>query len=131
MSLDRLFDSIDGLRNTAVVGMAFGEPQEVEGKVIISVAEVGMGFGLGFGQSMAAIATPEEVEEPAPEGQSGGGGGGGGSNARPIAIIEITPQETVVKPIEDETRITLAGIVMVAWCVFWLMATLRAIFGKH
>ena len=125
MSLEKMFASIDNLRDTASVSAAFGEPQEVEGKIIIPVAEVGLGFGLGFGQGTS----PETEETPAGEGE--GGGGGGGANARPIAIIEISEGEAVVKPIEDESKIALAGIAMVAWCVFWLMATLRAIFGNR
>ena len=39
-------------------------------------------------------------------------------------------EETVVKPIVDESKIALAGMAMVAWCVLWLMAALRGIFGK-
>ncbi|MBN1579179.1 MAG: hypothetical protein JXA89_00645 [Anaerolineae bacterium] len=120
-----MFASIDNLRDTASVGKAFGEPQEAEGKIIIPVAEVGLGFGLGFGQGT----TPETEEAPVGEGE--GGGGGGGANARPIAIIEISKEETIVKPIVDESKITLAAIAMVAWCIFWLMATLRAIFGEQ
>jgi len=123
MSLEKMFASIDNLRDTASVSKAFGEPQEAEGKIIIPVAEVGLGFGLGFGQGT----TPESEEVPVGE----GGGGGGGANARPIAIIEISKEETIVRPIEDESKIALAAIAMIAWCVFWLMATLRAIFGKQ
>jgi uncharacterized spore protein YtfJ len=125
MSLERMFASIDNLRNTASVSAAFGEPQEMEGKTIIPVAEVGLGFGLGFGQG-----TSPETEE-APDEAGEGGGGGGGANTRPIAIIEITDGETVIRPIPDETKLALAGIAMVAWCVLWLMATLRGIFGKR
>ena len=125
MSLEKMFASMDNLRNTASVSTAFGEPQEVEGKIIIPVAEVGLGFGLGFGQG----ASPETEETPAGEGE--GGGGGGGDNARPIAVIEISEEETIIRPIEDENKVALAGIALVAWCIFWIMATLRAIFGKN
>ena len=50
MSLEKMFASIDNLRDTASVSAAFGEPQKVEDKIIIPVAEIGLGFGLGFGQ---------------------------------------------------------------------------------
>ena len=127
MSLEKMFASIDNLRNTASVSAAFGEPQEIEDKIIIPVAEVGLGFGLGFGQG-----TPPETEEsPAKEGEDVGGGGGGGANARPIAIIEISEGETVIKPVIDESKIVLAIIAMIGWSVLWLMATLRGIFGKR
>ena len=42
MSLEKMFASIDNLRDTASVSTAFGEPQEAEGKIIIPVAEVGL-----------------------------------------------------------------------------------------
>ncbi len=123
MSLEKMFASIDELRSTASTGAAFGPPQEVEDKVLIPVAEVGMGFGLGFGKN-----AQEGPEAPPNEGK--GDRGGGGANARPIAMIEVTEKETVVHPIEDETRTTLAGIALIAWCVFWLLATLESIFGR-
>jgi len=118
-----MFTTIDNLRSAVSAEAAFGPPQEVKGKVLIPVANVGVGFGLGFGKG-----TLEGAEKPAGEGESGGSGGGGG--ARPIAVIEVTETETVVRPIQDEGKITLAGIALVAWCAFWFLATLRAIFGK-
>lgn len=123
MALEKMFAAIDNLRNKASVSAAFGEPQKVEDKIIIPVAEIGLGFGLGFGQGRS----PETDETPAGE----GGGGGGHAKARPIAMIEISEGETVIKPIADESKIALAVIAMVAWCVFWLMLTLRAIFGER
>ncbi|MBN1934972.1 MAG: hypothetical protein JW934_09925 [Anaerolineae bacterium] len=123
MSLEKMFASIDTLRSTASVEAAFGQPQEVEGKVLIPVAEVGMGFGLGFGKGVS-----ESEEEPAGEGE--GGGGGGGANSRPIAVIQVTQEDTTICPIQDEGKIALAGIALVAWCVFWFFATLESIFGK-
>lgn len=123
MSLEKMFASIDNLRSIASVDAAFGKPQEIEGKALIPVATVGMGFGLSFGKGAKA------EEEPA--GESEGGGGGGGVHSRPVAVIEVTEAETVIRPIEDETKTTLAETALVAWCLFWFFAALRAIFGKH
>jgi len=123
MSLEKMFASIDDLRSTASVEVAFGKPQEVAGKVLIPVAQVGMGFGLGFGKG-----TPEGEEAPAGEGE--GGGGGGGASSRPIAVIEVTQEDTVIRPIQDEGKIALAAIALVAWGLFWFFATLESIFGK-
>lgn len=123
MSLEKMFTTIDSLRSTASVEAAFGKPQEVKGKILIPVASVGIGLGLGFGKGTAG-----GEEKPLGEGESGGSGGGGG--ARPIAVIEVTETETVIRPIQDDAKIALAGIALVGWCVFWFLATLRAIFGK-
>ena len=125
MALDRMFEMLDQLRQTASVDAAFGEPQEIEGRVFIPVASVHSGLGLGFGQG-----TDGEQEEGEPPAEGEGGGAGGGAGAKPIAVIEITPEETVIRSIEDETKIAMAGIAMVAWCVFWMSVTLSAIFGK-
>ena len=37
----------------------------------------------------------------------------------------------VVKPVTDEGRIALTGILTGAWAIMWIALTLRAIFGKR
>jgi uncharacterized spore protein YtfJ len=122
-----MFRVVEGLQDTASADVAFGKPEEIEGRVLISVAAVSTGFGMGFGQAAAGESTEEEMPSAGDE----GGGAGGGSRSRPVAVIEVTPEETIVKPIVDEGRIALAGIALVAWAVFWVTATLRAIFGHE
>ena len=129
MSLDKMFQTIEHLRDTASANAVFGEPREAEGRLIIPVAQVRLGLGLGLGQGMPEEASEEPDKEP--EGAAEGGGGGGGAGARPVAILEVTPEETLIKPIVDESKVALAGILLVGWSVFWLMLTLRAIFGRR
>ncbi len=117
MALDRMFQTMESLRELTSVKAAFGEPREVEGRVLIPVARVSIGFGMGFGS--------EEKEKP-----TEGGGAGGGGGASPVAMIEVTPETTVVRPILDETKIALAGVALIGWCVFWLMITVWAILGR-
>ena len=127
MSLERMFQAVEGLRETASADLTLGEPRIVEGRVFIPVAAVGTGFGLGFDQEMV-----EGSEGADPEGEEQAEGGvGGGAGSRPLAVIEVTPEETVVRPILDETKIALAGIALVGWVVFWLTATVRTIFGSE
>ena len=125
MALDKMFDSIEGLRGTACADATLGEPEAFEGKVLIPVAAVSTGFGLGFGRS--GVTEQEEDDSSADT----GGGAGGSAKARPLAIIEVTAADTVVRPVVDETKIALAGIAMGAWVIFWVGATVRAIFGKR
>jgi uncharacterized spore protein YtfJ len=149
MSLDRVFAIVEGMRQVACADAAFGKPQEYEGKVLIPVATVSTGFGLGLGQTVGdeceqapgeSETTPEESQTPVkPKERIGedtareaeGGVGGGGVRSRPIAVIEITPTATVIRPIVDEGKVLLAGIALVAWIALWLSLTLQAIFGRE
>jgi uncharacterized spore protein YtfJ len=140
MSLERLFEVVEGLRQTAMADAAFGDPQEVAGRVLIPVSSVMTGFGLGFGRGMPEQEPEQESEVPwdmeqAPEGEdqeaAEGGGGGGGAGSHPVAVIEVTPETTIVRPILDETKIAIAGILLAGWFVFWLFTTVRAVFGRR
>ena len=71
MPLNRLFDAIERVRDSAQWRAAFGEPLVLEGKTVIPVAQVGYGFGLGFGHPNEI---PEEEGVLAAEGQGGVGG---------------------------------------------------------
>lgn len=139
MSLERMFELLEGLRQTATADAAFGQPKEAEGRVIIPVSAVGTGFGLGFGRGMPEDEPERESEVPwdmeeAPEGgdegAAEGGGGGGGARSHPVAVIEVTPERTIVRALVDETRVAIAGIALAGWVIFWLLATIRAVFGR-
>jgi uncharacterized spore protein YtfJ len=126
MSLNRLFDTIENARETAHWRAAFGEPQVVEGRTIIPVAQVGYGFGFGFGQGTG----PSEAEgEPVAGGE--GGGGGGGVSAKPLGVIVVTPEHVRFEETEDTSKIAVFGIAMVALSIFQVAKTLRAIFGRE
>jgi uncharacterized spore protein YtfJ len=125
MSLNKLFDSIEQARDAANWKSAFGEPQVVDDKTIIPVAQVGYGFGFGFGRGGSM---PEEEGEPEMEGE--GGGGGGGASAKPYGVIVVTPENVYFEEVEDSSKIAVMGIVMVAFSIFQVSKTLRAIFGR-
>ena len=139
MSLDRMFELIEGLRQTATADAAFGQPQEVQGRVIIPVSAVGTGFGLGFGRGTPQDETAQESEVPwdveeAQEGdddQAEGGGGGGSARSHPVAAIEVTPDGTIVRALVDETKVAIAGIALTGWVIFCLLVTIRAVFGRR
>jgi hypothetical protein len=41
--------------------------------------------------------------------------------------VRISTEGVQFEPIFDQTRIPLAGILMAAWSVFWVAATIRTI----
>lgn len=126
MSLNKLFDSIEQARDAANWRSAFGEPQVVEGRTIIPVAQVGYGFGLGFGSGGPA---PEDEGTPTAGGE--GGGGGGGASAKPCGVIVVTPDDVYFEEARDDSKIAILGMVLSAFLVFQIASTLRVIFGRQ
>lgn len=126
MKLEDIFKAIEDMRDKASVTAVYGEPVAVGERTIIPVADIKYGFGLGYGEGPSRS---DEEEEPPPVGQ--GGGAGGGIAARPVAVLEVTDEGVEVKPVTDEGRIAVAGILTGAWFIFWAAKTLKAIFGKR
>jgi uncharacterized spore protein YtfJ len=112
----------------------FGEPTREGATTVIPVAEVMYGFGAGGGYGKpAAGETAEAGEEAAATagaGEGGGSGGGGGGRAKPLGYIRLDADGAHFDPIQDQSRIALAGIAMVAWAIFWVTATIRAFVKK-
>lgn len=108
MGMDKWMDVFQGLKETATVEKVFGPPQTMGDRTIIPVAEVAYAFGGGFGKGKKK--EPAEGEE-APEGE--GGGGGGRVKARPVAVLEVTPEGLCVVPIRDETKMEIAKLTAV------------------
>jgi uncharacterized spore protein YtfJ len=123
--VQKLIDALADLREKANVNACFGEPVTIEGCTVIPVAEIAYGFGLrgGYGTE-AEQQTPQETSV-------GGSGGVGGVRARPLAVVEVTPERTWVEPIIDEQELALAGALLTGWSVFWLARALAKIFGRQ
>lgn len=114
---------VQGLGTSAV----FGTPVTHHGTTIIPVARIVVGFGYGGGYGRGsdnAGSTPDTAGNNA---EGGGNGGGGGGRSTPCGFIRIADDEVKYEPIADATRIPLAAMIMVAWIVFWVMATIRVI----
>ena len=123
MSLNRLFDTVESARETANWRAAFGEPQEVEGQILIPVAKVTHAYGLGFGSGESP-----EVEDAASHGE--GGGVGGAASSRPVGAIVVTPEGVHFEPALDQGMLVLAGLGVAALSILQFTKTLRAIFGR-
>ncbi len=124
MDIEKILAEIEASPRSANVRTVFGEPIQVGDRTIIPVARVGGSFGLGFGRGTRPTA-PGAEGAGAESGQ--GGGGGAMVSARPIAVVEISPDKVRVRPILDVTRIALGGLLLVAWNVFWITLTIRAL----
>ena len=128
MSVNRMFDSIEQAREAANWRAALGEPQVIDDKTIIPVAQVSYGFGLSFGRGGQM---PEDDDEPESGGEGGEGlSGGGGVSTKPYGVIVVTPENVYFEETEDSSKIAVMGIVMVAFSIFQVSKTLRVIFGR-
>ena len=127
MSVNRLFGLIQEARESANCKAAFGEPQQIEGKTIIPVAQVGYGFGLGFGQGARASGA-EGAGEPSPEGE--GGGGGGGASSKPLGAIVVTGDDVSFESTMHEGKIALVALALGALILWEVGRTLRALLGR-
>ena len=106
------------------IGAVFGEPTHEGNVTIVPVAEVNAMFGFGYGSGEGPAPAKEGEESVMATG--GGGGGGGRGSAKPRGVVKITADGVSYEPIVDPLRISLAGIAMVAWAVFWITLTIRS-----
>ncbi|MGE5488843.1 MAG: GerW family sporulation protein [bacterium] len=113
MALQEMFETLAGrLGSSATVRNVYGEPIPVGDRTIIPVAKVGFGFGGG-----AAPARAGEEQEP----HAREGGGGGGAGAKPVGVIEVTPQGTrFIETGSSRKLITIAAVsfaagILVSW----------------
>lgn len=113
-----LKDMVDRLKSSASVDVVFGQTREVQGKAIIPVASIRYAFGAGGGEGTGSAAGEGQ---PLPAGS--GGGGGGMVRAKPVAVLEVTPEETRVLPVMDYSQ--LASMALGGFLLFWFLRTLR------
>jgi len=123
--LQAVLEKVTGGIADADVNKVFGKPRELGNRTLIPVAEVSYGFGAGYG---FAEDDDETDGETTAEQAEGGGGGGAGARVRPLAYIEVGPEGTKITSIEDEQKIALAGILLVAWIAGWVGLVIKEIF---
>lgn len=96
MDTQAVLDQLGAIKDAGTVERVFGQPQTVGERMVIPVAEVRTCLGFGFGSGR------KSEREDAPKGE--GGGGGGGVMARPVGVVEVTPEGTNFVPIESPHR---------------------------
>ncbi len=114
---DMLKNMAENLKSSASVDTVFGETREMQGKAVIPVASVQYAFGAGGGEG-----TNPSQGEGQPGAAGSGGGGGGKVQAHPVAILEVTPEDTRVLPVMDYTR--LASRFIAGLFIWWILRSL-------
>ncbi len=118
----KLFDPLAQALDQLSVARIFGEPRQEGDVTLIPVAETNVMFGYGFGSGQG----PE-----GPEQTSGSGGGGGlRGGAKPRGFIKISPKGVAYEPAVNPTLISVAGIAMIMWSVFWIALVVRSLVGR-
>jgi uncharacterized spore protein YtfJ len=109
------------LKTSARVEVVYGEERRIGDKTIIPIAVVAYAFGGGSGGGAAPSGngTSEATT-------GGGGGGGGGVRVQPVAVLEVTGDDTRVLPVLDWTRIVTTGIT-----VFGMWMVIRSLFRRR
>lgn len=114
----KILEKLGALKDAATVERVFGEPHTVGDRMVIPVAEVRTGMGFGFGQGKS------RAEGDLEGGNEGGGGGGGGVMARPVGVVEVTPEGTCFIPIR--TPHSLAALLLAGLALGVLLGSVAA-----
>jgi uncharacterized spore protein YtfJ len=125
---DEMVRRIGTIQDEVGASTCFGTPVEKNGHTVIPVARVSFGYGMGFGGGSGGKGMPGEFgSTDAESGEGGGGGGGGGGSSTPVAVIQMTGDDVVIKPINDTTRIALSWAFLLGWIGFWGLMTVRTV----
>lgn len=118
----KLFDPLAQAIEQLSVAKIFGEPRQEGDVTLIPVAETSVMFGYGYGSG--------EGPEGAEQGAGSGGGGGLRGGAKPRGFIKVTPKGVAYEPAVNPTLISVAGIAMIMWSVFWIAVAVKT-FAKR
>ena len=127
---DVALERIDEMLKKLNVNAVFGPPYQEGDVTLIPVASVGYAFGYGSGSGRMSSASSGTEAGPCGPGEGSGQGGGGGGRARPMGYIRVSPDGVSYEPIMDNGRISMLGIGMIMWNVFWITMTIRAFVKK-
>lgn len=112
------------------VSRAFGEVIREGDTAVVPVAEVSSAFGYGHGSGEGPVASGEGDDADGRMASGGGGGGGGRGSTKPRGYITISPDGVRYEPLMDPLKISLAGIALTAWIIFWVAMVVRAFARK-
>jgi uncharacterized spore protein YtfJ len=126
--VERVNSQVDEMVRRMNASAVFGEPVQQGDVTLIPVAAVTYGFGTGQGWGRSK---PEESPAEARMDEGGGGGGGGAGIARPLGYIRIDQNGATWEPTMDMTRVSIGGMLLSAWVIFWVMKMIRTVAGPR
>ena len=124
-AVDDIVSRVDGLFDVARPEAVFAPPVTVDGRTVISAAELLVGMGIGGGGGPSPAAEGQAEGENAGMGMGMGAGGGGYAQSRPVAVIIIDGDGVRVEPVVDVTKLGLAAITVLGSMFFFLARMMR------
>ena len=110
--LKQLFSTLtETFSQNATIKKVYGDPIETQGKTIVPIAKVSFGFGGGFGGGKNGQENADTPGTDTNKAKGEGGGMGGGLSAKPLGVLEITPEYTRFIRF-DISRYVVIGAVM-------------------
>ncbi len=126
MDEKKMLRPIEEMLERLTVAATFGAPVKEGDVTLIPVASVAYGFGYGSGTGRQA----DEANAEAEKSEAQGAGGGGGGMAKPLGYVRVDAGGVKYEPLFDPTKVSIAGILLSAWTVFWITKTVRAFVRK-
>ena len=124
--IEQVASPVERMVEQFTVSRAFGEVIREGDTAVVPVAEVTSVFGYGHGSGEGPVAAGEGGGVDGQMASGGGGGGGGRGSAKPRGYITITPDGVRYEPLMDPLKISIAGIALTAWIIFWVAMVVRA-----
>lgn len=124
--IEQVASPVERMVEQFTVSRAFGEVIREGDTAVVPVAEVTSIFGYGHGSGEGPVAAGEGDGVDGKMASGGGGGGGGRGSAKPRGYITITPDGVRYEPMMDPLKISIAGIALTAWIIFWVAMVVRA-----
>lgn len=124
--MEQVASPVERMIEQFTVSRAFGEAIREGDTVVVPVAEVTSVFGYGHGSGEGPMPSADGGDADGKMASGGGGGGGGRGSAKPRGYITITPDGVRYEPLMDPLKISIAGIALTAWIIFWVAMVVRA-----
>ena len=124
--IEQVASPIERMLQQFKVSNAFGEAIREGDTTVVPVAEVTGVFGYGQGSGEGPMSAAEGEDGDGRMASGGGGGGGGRGSAKPRGYITITPDGVRYEPLMDPLKISIAGIALTAWIIFWVAMVVRS-----
>ena len=111
--LDQMLEAVVRLPSPADASAVFGVPTTSGDRTIIPAAAIAYDFDLAAERHRSGAEVGGEAANRPDQGR-------GGIRSRPVAVIELTREATIVRPIVDMSRLLPRVLVLAGWAAAWL-----------